>query len=162
AFGLIRQTVRMQPHLLLFTSLFVFGACSSNTTEDVDTIGDDLGASAQCSHDAILARTSDPGRRAIIDRAYDWIDRGVIYNANGTDDGYRRDCSGYVSMAWQLSRPGPAPCNMPPATARGDMHNVDKTDLEAGDALIKIPDVCGPHGHIRLFGGWIDRGAGTF
>lgn len=40
-------------------------------------------------------------RSTIISRAQNWIDRHIGYDI-GEVDGYRTDCSGYVSMAWQL------------------------------------------------------------
>ena len=29
-----------------------------------------------------------------------WVDKHVPYNHEGTYDGYRTDCSGFVSMCW--------------------------------------------------------------
>jgi hypothetical protein len=39
-------------------------------------------------------------RSTMISRAQDWADKHIPYNQGGTYDGYRTDCSGYVSMAW--------------------------------------------------------------
>src|SRR5215831_7738157 len=80
--------------LLGAVTMVTVAACSSNpdATEGAGDVAQNLGPSPACSRDAILARTSDPARQEILNRAYDWIDRGVTYDVNRTEDGYRRDC----------------------------------------------------------------------
>lgn len=39
-------------------------------------------------------------RTTIISRGQDWVDKHVPYSQSGTHDGYRTDCSGFVSMCW--------------------------------------------------------------
>ncbi len=57
------------------------------------------------SHSQSLTVEEEPNaciaRSTIISRAQNWIDRHIGYDI-GEVDGYRTDCSGYVSMAWQL------------------------------------------------------------
>jgi hypothetical protein len=57
------------------------------------------------SHSHSLTVEKEPNaciaRSTIISRAQNWIDRHIGYDI-GEVDGYRTDCSGYVSMAWQL------------------------------------------------------------
>lgn len=43
---------------------------------------------------------ADDRRAVIIARARQWVDDRVGYDPGGSHDGYRTDCSGYVSMAW--------------------------------------------------------------
>jgi hypothetical protein len=63
--------------------------------------------------------------------------------------GYRRDCSGYASMA--LGLPGPG-LNSAGLAARGTP--IAKTDLQAGDLLINpAPDLAG---HVVIFDHWTD------
>ena len=45
-------------------------------------------------------------RDEIINRAQDWVNRKIPYSQTQTTDGYRQDCSGYVSMAWKSSTSG--------------------------------------------------------
>lgn len=154
--------------VLVAIALMTAAGCSS----DPDDVGEGDTASAsdsealtsspQCSRAAILARTGDGRRQRIINRAYDWIDAQVMYTQHASYQGYRRDCSGYVSMAWEREQPGPATCYMPPKVARGDIHTIPNDQLDVGDALTRVPGGCGTGGHIRLFGGWVNRGAGTF
>jgi hypothetical protein len=46
-------------------------------------------------------------RQWIYWRARTWILDSVPYDQNGRRDGYRQDCSGYVSYAWQLPKQEP-------------------------------------------------------
>jgi len=63
--------------------------------------------------------------------------------------GYRRDCSGYASMALGLPRPG---LNSAGLAARGIP--IAKNDLQAGDLLINpAPDIAG---HVVIFDHWTD------
>jgi len=69
---------------------------------------------------------------------------------------YRADCSGFVSMAWDLphSYPTPRPGG---GTDLGDVTRViDKSELSAGDALVA------PGRHVRLFERWTDRGQSRY
>ena len=43
-------------------------------------------------------------RSEAIDRAQAWVDAKVPYSQTSYYQGYRQDCSGYVSMAWELSQ----------------------------------------------------------
>src|SRR5207253_11405424 len=43
-------------------------------------------------------------RGDIIARAKAWVDVPVPYDEGSLYQGYREDCSGFVSMAWQLSK----------------------------------------------------------
>lgn len=47
-------------------------------------------------------------RKDIIARGQVWVDKNVPYSQTGTHDGYRTDCSGFVSMCWQLPKDGPS------------------------------------------------------
>lgn len=100
-------------------------------------------------------------RDQVIKRAQAWVDQAVPYSANGltapyswwadqaTGGRWRQDCSGYVSMAWQL----------PHSEVTGTLPNVairiSTADLKPGD-ILNSPE------HVVIFGGWIDRDRGTF
>lgn len=45
-------------------------------------------------------------RDEVISRAQDWVNRRIPYSQTQYTDGYRQDCSGYVSMAWKSSTSG--------------------------------------------------------
>ncbi|MET7400129.1 hypothetical protein ABZS66_42255 [Dactylosporangium sp. NPDC005572] len=63
--------------------------------------------------------------------------------------GYRRDCSGYVSMALGLEGPG---LNTSGLAARSTL--ITKQDLQPGDMLINTAP--GARGHVVLFERWTD------
>ena len=45
-------------------------------------------------------------RDQIMQRAQVWVDQKVPYSQTATKDGYRQDCSGYVSYCWASSTSG--------------------------------------------------------
>ena len=139
---------------------------------ELDFTGDDaledegaLTASSECSRDAILARAPNDERLWALAIAHRWIDLGVTYNRGSTFEGFRRDCSGFVSMAWGLGKPGPSTAMMEPFSNHPDTFEVAINDLLPGDGLNRRTrrQVAGGGtiGHVRLFGGWINRDQGT-
>ena len=79
----------------------------------------------------------------IISRAKAWVDDGISYDQNKTHEGYRMDCSGYVSMAWQLSKPGATTSNLSSyCTATTEQA------LKQGDILLY------PGSHVLIFDCW--------
>jgi len=84
-------------------------------------------------------------RSTIINRAQNWVNNHVPYNQGGTYGGYREDCSGYVSMAWESSKPG-----YTTFTLHEIAHPISRAELQAGDVLLCASE------HVVLFGGWVD------
>lgn len=84
-------------------------------------------------------------RSTMIARGQSWVDKHVPYNQQGSYDGYRTDCSGFVSMCWELARPG-----LTTFTMHTVAHNIEKGALAPGDAMN-----CDSR-HIVLFAGWTD------
>jgi murein L,D-transpeptidase YcbB/YkuD len=67
-------------------------------------------------------------------------------------DGYRQDCSGFVSMAWGL------PGNEWTGTLHHYGMRIDKNDLEPGDILLFHNQDDPENGsHVVIFGGWTDH-----
>jgi hypothetical protein len=139
---------------------------------ELDFSGDDafedegsLTVSSECSKDAILARAPNDERLWALAIAHRWIDLGVTYNRGGTFEGHRRDCSGFVSMAWGLGKPGPATAMLEPFSDHPQTFEIPLDALLPGDAVNRrtrqrLPGG-GTVGHIRLFGGWINQAEGT-
>ncbi|MGW6862545.1 hypothetical protein [Streptomyces xanthophaeus] len=96
-------------------------------------------------------------REQVIARAKHWVDRRVSYSQGrwwkdeATGGSYRQDCSGFVSMAWQLKE-SLTTQSLPAVADR--LSGFDQ--LEAGDALDH------PAAHAVLFGGWTDKAKGEF
>lgn len=75
-----------------------------------------------------------------------------------TPDGYRQDCSGYVSAAWQIPPDGPG-CwggfNTVTMLSDGYADPIDPNALLPGDAIgLCGPGTAGDAGHIQLFVQW--------
>ena len=97
--------------LLLAGGLFAAcgeGQLASEGDEAVGEGQDALAASAECSPEAVLSRTLAGERTQVVERALRWVALQVPYDRSGTFEGYRRDCSGLVSMSCQLPAPGPS------------------------------------------------------
>ncbi|WP_424215298.1 FG-GAP-like repeat-containing protein [Streptomyces sp. BI20] len=88
-------------------------------------------------------------RAEVIAQAKSWVGKGLKYNQGAIHQGYRTDCSGYVSMAWATAKPGYATNTFIPS---GVAHWITKADLKPGDAL-NNPNP-GNSGHIVLFEKW--------
>jgi hypothetical protein len=84
-------------------------------------------------------------RSTILSRGQTWVDAHVPYNQGATYGGYREDCSGFVSMTWELSKPG-----LTTRTLGSVSHRISKDDLAPGDVLLDAAE------HVVLFAGWAD------
>ncbi|MFD5182072.1 peptidoglycan-binding protein [Streptomyces sp. NPDC058372] len=97
---------------------------------------------------AIRATTRDE----IIERAEKWARAKVPYAMDAYwSDGYRQDCSGFVSMAWNLGR------SEWTGSLGSVAERITKDELKPGDILLfhnaKNPE---KGSHVTLFGGWTD------
>ncbi len=108
-------------------------------------------ASSQASIAAVKV-----SRSQMLERAKTWLtanngtrvpyDQGKIWR-----DGYRQDCSGYVSMAAELPKPGPNTV----ALFDNNTVAINKADMLPGDLFIdKIGD--GNNRHVVIFEKWVD------
>ncbi|MFB8351695.1 peptidoglycan-binding protein [Streptomyces niveus] len=106
------------------------------------------GPSANTSVDT-LRRIS---RADIINRAKRWVSAKVPYSMTKYwSDGYRQDCSGYVSMAWNLDG------NEWTGSLSRFGTRIDRSDLQPGDILLfHNPSDPNKGSHVTIFGGWTD------
>ncbi|MGF1343334.1 FG-GAP-like repeat-containing protein [Streptomyces flavovirens] len=102
----------------------------------------DEGARSRATADSPVTRSE------ALKRAASWVGKGLPYNQGAYHDGYRTDCSGYVSMAWGLSSSQATNTFVP----NGYGEWISKDDLKPGDALNN--DSAGNSGHIALFEKW--------
>lgn len=95
-------------------------------------------------------------RSEIISRAQYWVDNqpgpydmGGYSPGPGGDFSYRRDCSGYVSMAWHLNANGWT-------GSLSDQYSseIARSDLRPGDIMDDYSD------HVFLFDQWLDANGG--
>lgn len=89
-------------------------------------------------------------RTEIIERGRDWVRRRIPYSMENFTDGWRRDCSGFVSMCWRLDR----------NYWTGNLHLAGEplrgnADLQPGDMLL-FHNTRNPHSgsHVVLFVRW--------
>ncbi|MFI9149888.1 peptidoglycan-binding protein [Streptomyces sp. NPDC053367] len=99
-----------------------------------------------------VPRTPSTTRAEIINRARAWVAAKVPYSMTAYwSDGYRQDCSGFVSMAWSL------PGNEWTGSLGRYADRIAKEDLQPGDILLFHNPVSPQNGsHVTLFGGWTD------
>ncbi|MER8183342.1 peptidoglycan-binding protein [Kitasatospora sp. NPDC094015] len=91
-------------------------------------------------------------RSEIMARAQRWLAQHVPYSMTSYwTDGYRQDCSGFVSMAWGLGS-SQTTWTLPDFADR-----IAPSELQPGDVLLyNNPADPGGGSHAVLFGGWTD------
>lgn len=97
-------------------------------------------------------------RSTIVARGRSWVDRHVPYSQSATFEGYRTDCSGFLSMSWALARDGvPYSPSTAELDAPGLVRPITKEELQPGDMILRPKDQPGSsYGHALLFVGWAD------
>ncbi|MFC4587538.1 hypothetical protein [Sphaerisporangium corydalis] len=103
------------------------------------------------------AGAADVTRQSVLDRAKTWnpgTPQRVPYSQSKYHNGYRTDCSGYVSMALGLKAPGP---NTVALTSPGVSSPIAMSDLLPADIVI---DAIGNSDtrHVVIFEKWADAG----
>ena len=83
-------------------------------------------------------------RADVLKRANHWVAKRVPYSQSGYYQGYRRDCSGFVSMSWKLKT------SYTSRSIGSVAKRIPKSQLLPGDA-IHTP------GHVAIFGGWANK-----
>ncbi|MFE2167072.1 peptidoglycan-binding protein [Streptomyces sp. NPDC059447] len=92
-------------------------------------------------------------RTTMINRAKLWLDAKVPYSMSDYwTDGYRQDCSGYVSMVWNLGS------NEWTGSLDKFATRITKDELLPGDMLL-FHNPANPNkgSHVTIFGGWVDE-----
>ena len=108
-----------------------------------------LTSSCKISRAQILASTAG-ARRNAIERGFEWYDDHVPYSQTRSHEGYRTDCSGFVSMCWKT---GTSYTTASFIAGAASSSLASYNSLQPADALVYRS---GSHGHIVLFLGWND------
>ncbi|MFE9854629.1 peptidoglycan-binding protein [Streptomyces sp. NPDC005780] len=110
------------------------------------------GASGPPASQASTSTLRATTRADIINRAKKWVTAQVPYSMTKYwSDGYRQDCSGYVSMAWNL------PGNEWTGSLATYGTRIAREELQPGDILLfHNPADPGKGSHVTVFGGWTD------
>jgi len=92
-------------------------------------------------------------RAQIISRALVWVELGVPYNQGKERDGYRTDCSGFISYAWDLKDANGQSIS-PDTVALGNNYasDISLDDIQGGDIINNKR--AGNSGHTVLFVSW--------
>lgn len=88
-------------------------------------------------------------RKQILARGRTWVVKKVGYSQSRHYRGYRRDCSGFVSMAWKLKR------SYTTRTIHKRATRVRISQLKPGDAVLT-------RGHVAIFAGWKNKKKRTY
>lgn len=88
-------------------------------------------------------------RTDVLTRAHTWVVKKVRYSQSSTFAGYRRDCSGFVSMAWKLGR------SYTSRTIHKVAVHIPLAHLQPGDA-VHTP------GHVAIFVRWKNKARGLY
>ena len=88
-------------------------------------------------------------RAKILKRSNHWVKKRVPYSQGGYYKGYRRDCSGFVSMSWRLKK------SYSTRTISKRAKRIKISSLKPGDAVLKP-------GHVSIFGGWKNKRKRTY
>lgn len=91
-------------------------------------------------------------RDEVIKRAQKWSKNPVPYSMEKYKDGYRTDCSGYVSLAYKLGE-SYSTVNLPNV-----VEPIKKDELKSGDIIGYLgPGSGGANGHVVIFEKWADK-----
>ena len=135
------------PSLLVACAAVACSATAEEPMEPVElgSIASPLSAGCAITRDQILASAS-ADRRQAVERGFGWLDEKVPYSQAASHDGYRTDCSGFVSMCWDL---GHSSNTSSLYSGDGNTRLDSYDDLVVADALVK-------QGHVVLFLAWND------
>ncbi|MFF3976690.1 FG-GAP-like repeat-containing protein [Streptomyces sp. NPDC001828] len=134
------------------------------TKAQLDAAAAQKGLALTAPQSRALAATSGVGgqisRSEVITRAKTWTDAAVPYSQTSylTSYGnkYRTDCSGFVSMAWNLATSASNNWGETTPTLMNFTSSIGKDDLKPGDILLN--PAAGNDGHVVIFNGWADAG----
>ncbi|MFD7527473.1 MULTISPECIES: peptidoglycan-binding protein [unclassified Streptomyces] len=110
------------------------------------------GAAGPPSSTTTTPKLRRSSRADIINRAKKWVSAQVPYSMTKYwPDGYRQDCSGFVSMAWNL------PGNEWTGSLAAFGTRIAREELQPGDILLfHNPADPSKGSHVTIFGGWTD------
>jgi len=88
-------------------------------------------------------------RSKVLSRAHDWVVKRVLYSQRARYAGYRRDCSGFVSMAWHLG-------------TSYTSHTIHKVAKRVAIANLRPGDAVHTSGHVAIFVRWKNKAKRTY
>ena len=138
------QATNQEPEAITAPSEF------TDSPDALDSTPIDLNALLQ--GEGVTAQ-SVSSRATVLARAKRWIDLGVKYSMASTFEGWRRDCSGFVSMAYDVGKPG-----YNTATLKNAFYVLNSVnDLQPGDILNSSLTNAGGGEHVIMFVRWTNK-----
>jgi hypothetical protein len=92
-----------------------------------------------------ISTSTGISRSTVHSRMQTWVDAAVPYSQSAYYEGYRTDCSGYVSMGWQLGSSQTTSTLYPSYCSK-----ITQSDLAMGDAMLLVGT------HVIMFDKWIN------
>lgn len=109
---------------------------------------------------AFVAMSATPAlaihRSVTLSRARAWYWDEVPYSQSKYHEGYRTDCSGFVSMAWGLENSEGDPLSLSTGTLYQVSSKIKLSNIMPGDAM------CWPYHHTFIFVAWTDMTKTSF
>ena len=147
---MLRALLALTPVALLAVACTAADLPASGDEGDVGETTSRVTASCKDSRATLLANAG-PERAAVISRGLAWFDAKVPYSQSKTHEGFRTDCSGFVSMCWSLKQ-SYTTADFAAGTADNSILG-SYEDLLPGDGFVRRS---GSSGHAVLFVGWND------
>lgn len=146
----MRALLGLAPVALLAVACSAADLPASGDEGDVGETTSRVTASCKDSRATLLANAG-PERAAVISRGLAWFDAKVPYSQSKTHEGFRTDCSGFVSMCWSLKQ-SYTTADFAAGTADNSILG-SYENLLPGDGFVRRS---GGSGHAVLFVGWND------
>lgn len=127
-----------------FALVIIAFACSIFASATEFPVGFAFNETSKLANEMISAKSSERLKLGdAISNAQTWSRVPVPYSQSSYwSDGYRQDCSGYVSMAWGL------PSSYVTWTLPQVSYQISKEELRAGDVLLNVDE------HVLIFSSW--------
>jgi len=102
-------------------------------------------------------------RGDVVSRAQSWVSVPVPYSQSSYYDGYRQDCSGYVSYCWATQTASGSPISYNTNSLLTVTTSISQNDLKQGDILLNTAggNTASEFAHVVLFDHW-DNSAHTY
>ena len=158
--GRIDAMVAFAASCLLALAISACAGGSAVDGESDDLPGDEghadsnyTASSCERTRAALSGAAGTAVRQQMLERAYRWLDASVSYDqtksykAPGDAKAYRTDCSGFISMAWSLSKSLNTSAF---GQSSGSRRLTSMEALQPGDALLHPKTSREPYAHICL------------
>ncbi|GGJ35680.1 hypothetical protein [Deinococcus roseus] len=143
----LKRMTSIQSIQSLLSGLLLLGAVSCSTTPTIQQGPEAFQDTAATPSTEVQAQAISD-RNTIVSRAQNWVNLAIPYNQGAYYQGYRQDCSGLVSMAWDIGTSAVT------STLKNYAVTILRDQLQPGDAINN--QGIGNAGHVVLFKSWLN------